>query len=66
MRKRRDLRRHQGANGSTPEWMQPLPTGPVRFDPALRTAKELAGPGVRYVRPAISEKGSAEAPPRAA
>ena len=66
MRKRRDPRPYRGASGSTPEWMQPLPIGPVRFDPALRTAKELAGPAVRHAAPAVTEAGSTEAPPRAA
>ena len=30
------------ANAAVPPWMQPLPTGPVVFDPSLRRAGELA------------------------
>lgn len=35
-------RRHP-SSAAAPPWMQPLPTGPVRFDPALHTAAELVG-----------------------
>lgn len=30
---------------AAPPWMQPLPNGPVTFDPSLRTAGELVGQG---------------------
>lgn len=32
----------RAAVGAPPPWMRPLPTGPVRFDPTLRRAGDLA------------------------
>lgn len=50
-------------------WLEPLPVGPVRFDPTLRTAKQLvdeAGTTSVGARPCRTAGDATGAPRRAA
>lgn len=63
-RGRRFKNRQESA--STPAWLQPLPSGPVRFDLTLRTARQLLEETSVRLYPSFTVDETTSVPRRAA